>query len=62
MMINGVIIGKSAGNGAANDQGPHRGHSIYDGPSGIDNVHFVNFNGRDSVIQTNEAAEKAATH
>ncbi|WP_204416906.1 hypothetical protein [Actibacterium sp. 188UL27-1] len=57
-----MIIGKSAGNGAANDQGPHRGHSIYDGPSGIDNVHFVNFNGRDSVIQTNEAAEKAATH
>ncbi len=39
-----------------------RGHSIYDGPSGIVNVHFAGFSGIDRAIQTNGAAQKSTVH
>ena len=62
-MTDSVIVGRSEGNG----QGPgpatsHRGHSIYDGPSGIEDVHFANFTGIDVAIQAANAAEKSTTH
>ncbi|MGL4610784.1 MAG: G8 domain-containing protein [Trueperaceae bacterium] len=41
----------------------HRGHSIYDGPSGLINVHFAGFTGPKAyAIQTNGAAVKAPVH
>jgi autotransporter-associated beta strand protein len=39
-----------------------RGHSIYDGPSGIVNVHFAGFSGSDPAIQTNGASQKSPVH
>ena len=62
-MTDSLIVGRSDGNGFTTG-GPfgHRGHSIYDGPSGLEDVHFANFNGGDHAIQTNGAAEKATTH
>lgn len=39
-----------------------RGHSIYDGPCGIDGVHFAWFTGKDTAIQTNGAATKSTVH
>ncbi len=39
-----------------------RGHSIYDGSSGIENVHFADFAGFNSAIQTNGAAQKSTVH
>ncbi len=39
-----------------------RGHSIYDGACGIENVHFAGFSGNDPAIQTNGAAQKSPVH
>ncbi|MEY3895129.1 MAG: hypothetical protein RLZZ214_648, partial [Verrucomicrobiota bacterium] len=39
-----------------------RGHSIYDGPCGIVNVHFAGFSGIDPALQTNGAAQKSPVH
>lgn len=62
-LTDSLIVGRSNGNGDTTG-GPvgHRGHSIYDGPSGIEGVHFANFTGGDHAIQVNGAAEKATTH
>ena len=57
-----VIIGRSQGNASDDPKLSHRGHSIYDGPSGIERVHFANFNGADQAIQVNGAGEKSTTH
>ncbi len=62
-MTDSVVVGRSEGNNqVGEDVGPHRGHSIYDGPSGIENVHFANFSGSDYAIQGANAAEKSTTH
>lgn len=40
-----------------------RGHSFYDGPSGIENVHFAGFNTeQDYAMQRNGAAIKSGSH
>ncbi|MBK1828696.1 G8 domain-containing protein [Haloferula rosea] len=39
-----------------------RGHSIYDGPCGIVNVHFAGFDDIDPALQTNGAAQKSTVH
>ncbi|MGF1503480.1 MAG: Ig-like domain-containing protein, partial [Paracoccaceae bacterium] len=39
-----------------------RGHSIYDGPSGLVRVHFAGFQDADAAFQTNGAAQKSPAH
>jgi hypothetical protein len=39
-----------------------RGHSIYDGPSGVIDTHFANFTREDAAIQTQGAAQKSPAH
>ncbi len=39
-----------------------RGHSIYDGPSGVVDTHFANFGARDAAFQSNGAAQKSPAH
>ncbi|MEM9146834.1 MAG: G8 domain-containing protein [Pseudomonadota bacterium] len=39
-----------------------RGHSIYDGPSGLIDTHFAGFGAEDAAFQTNGAAQKAPVH
>ncbi len=74
VMSNSLIVGKSANIGTPTTEleiqegrslpgiEPMRGHSIYDGPCGIVNVHFAGFNGRHIAIQTTGAAQKSTVH
>lgn len=39
-----------------------RGHSIYDGPSGVVDTHFAGFGPLDAALQTNGAAQKSPEH
>lgn len=39
-----------------------RGHSIYDGPSGVVDTHFAGFTDLDAAFQTNGAAQKSTAH
>ncbi len=39
-----------------------RGHSIYDGPSGVVDTHFARFGPRDAAFQSNGAAQKSPAH
>lgn len=39
-----------------------RGHSVYDGPSGVIDTHFAGFGPRDAAFQTNGAAQKSPAH
>ena len=62
VMYNSLIVGHSDNIG----EGPTmriRGHSIYDGSSGIVDVHFAGFTGDNNfAIQTNGAAQKSTAH
>ena len=55
-----IAAGRSLPNPASNSS--FRGHSIYDGPSGIIRVHFAGFAGNDRALQTNGAAQKGTVH
>lgn len=39
-----------------------RGHSIYDGPTGLVDTHFAGFTDLDAAFQTNGAAQKSTAH
>lgn len=77
ILYDSLIVGKSANVGNPvtateisqgrsmpdpNSVAQFRGHSIYDGPSGIVRVHFAGFGGNDKAIQTNGAAQKSTVH
>lgn len=55
-----IAAGRSLPNPASNSS--FRGHSIYDGPSGIIRVHFAGFTGKDRALQTNGASQKSPVH
>ena len=70
-----LVVGKSANKGQPRTEAElaagrtlptsevFRGHSIYDGPSGLRNVHFAGFQGGNAfAIQTNGAATKSTVH
>lgn len=79
IMYNSLIVGRSSNNGnpvtateisenyalpaPASLATGMRGHSIYDGSSGIVNVHFAGFSGKyNYALQTNGAAQKSTSH
>ncbi|MEL7535278.1 MAG: hypothetical protein AAFN10_28535, partial [Bacteroidota bacterium] len=53
----------SEGRTLPNQNGNFTGHQLYDGPAGLDNVHFAGFSGpNDYAIRESNAVHKAATH
>ncbi len=77
LLNDGLIVGRSANVGTPLSQAeiaagrslpePYngryfRGHSIYDGPSGVIDTHFAGFTDADAAFQTNGAAQKSPAH
>ncbi|MGF1526896.1 MAG: PKD domain-containing protein [Candidatus Competibacterales bacterium] len=58
----GLIVGRSGNNRDPNDRAIG-GHQLYDGPAGVNNVHFAGFTGpKDAAIKESNAVHKATTH